>query len=197
MENFADLEIQYNQPNINDMKYKHAMEILSAASEGKPLQWSDDGEVWCDNPHLGSVEADQLNDPDTIRIKPTPSKVPFGPADIKAGMWFRLRSWAPNCMRLVDAVYNHGIHLGDDINATITWDTLMKDYSYSVDAITWHPCEKAEKPSQPPPKPRRVWVNYYAGAEQVGVMHLSKEGAEAEATDEACESAVEFVEVIR
>lgn len=46
-------------------------------------------------------------------------------------------------------------------------------------------------------EPRRVWVNYYAGAEQVGVMHLSKEGAEAEATDEACESAVEFVEVIR
>lgn len=46
-------------------------------------------------------------------------------------------------------------------------------------------------------EPRRVFVNYYIGAEQIGVMHLSKEGAEAEANDEACEVAVEFVEVIK
>lgn len=46
-------------------------------------------------------------------------------------------------------------------------------------------------------EPRRVFVNYYIGAEQIGVMHLSKEGAEAEANDEACEVAVEFVEVAK
>ena len=50
-------------------------------------------------------------------------------------------------------------------------------------------------------EPRRVFVNYYTpwyiDSEQIGVMHLSKEGAEAEANDEACEVAVEFVEVVK
>lgn len=176
-------------------KYKHAMERLSDMAEGKEIEWNDCG-LWTRDPEPWLQTVEHLNSPQLIRTKPTPSKVPFGPEDIKAGMWFKLRSWAPGCRRLVITVYNHGIHLGDDISTTITWDALLKDYSYSFDAITWHPCEK---PSQPPPKrePRRVWVNYYIGAEQIGVMHLSKEGAEAEANDEADEVAVEFVEVVK
>lgn len=46
-------------------------------------------------------------------------------------------------------------------------------------------------------EPRRVWVNYYDSAEKICVLHLSKEGAEAEVNDEASETAVEFVEVLR
>lgn len=63
--------------------------------------------------------------------------------------------------------------------------------SYTLDALNTPEWFRIKR------EPRRVWVNYYIGAEQIGVMHLSKEGAEAEATDEACEAAVEFVEVIK
>ena len=177
------------------MKYKHAMERLRDLEDGKEIEWNDCGEWKKDSePWLQSV--DHMNSPNLIRTKETTTKLPFGPEDITSNMWFRLRSWVPPARRLVVAVYRHGITLGDDINTTILWDGLLKDYSYSTDAITWHPCEKPST-TQPKREPRRVFVNYYIGAEQIGVMHLSKEGAEAEATDEACESAVEFVEVIK
>lgn len=176
-------------------KYKHAMERLSDMAEGKEIEWNGCG-LWTRDPEPWLQTVEHLNSPQLIRTKPTPSKVPFGPEDIKAGMWFKLRSWAPGCRRLVIAVYNHGIHLGDDINTTITWDALLKDYSYSFDAITWHPCEK---PSPPPPKrePRRVFVNFNKDGIPENVYREKINAQGCQDPDWCSESAVEFVEVIK
>lgn len=178
-------------------KYKHAMEIIENWERveigfGYPERSWNEAKQSPD-----SFTLSQLNDRALFRIKPTPSKVPLGPEDIKPGMVFRQEGWQCGFLAPV-AVLSNAVcfRCGQGESFTVYYEDLRRSYMFSLDGIHWLPCDKNDSP---PPKrePRRVWVNYYIGAEQIGVMHLSKEGAEAEVNDEACEVAVEFVEVLK
>lgn len=92
--------ISVNQTKpMSKAKYKHAMERLSDMAEGKEIEWNDCGEWKKDSePWLQSV--DHMNSPNLIRTKETPTKLPFGPEDIRPGMVFQVVgisgvSWRP------------------------------------------------------------------------------------------------------
>lgn len=179
-------------------KYKHAMERIRDMEAGLEMEaWTDEqGGFWTTDSEPTNWSLDAFNDPNRIRTKPTPSKVPFGPEDITSDMWFAVNATHHKWLK-ASSLYSDGIAL--PIHAFVNYQQLREQFVYRRDGWEMNRTEKCEKPSPPPPKrePRRVFVNYYIGAEQIGVMHLSKEGAEAEANDEACEVAVEFVEVVK
>ena len=189
-------QIEFNQTKpMSKAKYKHAMERLSDMAEGKEIEWNDCGEWKKDSePWLQSV--DHMNSPNLIRTKETPTKLPFGPEDIRPGMVFQVVGISGVSWRPPECVENGGVLLFGSWHG---WESLMQNFQWSTDAITWHPCEKAGKPSTPPPKrePRRVWVNYATNGE-IGNVWVKSISAKASAHDSWCsESAVEFVEVIK
>ena len=179
-------------------KYKHAMEIIE--------NW-DRVEIGFGYPERSWNEAkqspdsfalSQLNDRALFRIKETPSKVPFGPEDITHDMLFRRKEWTCG-WRLCTAVGPAGVSLAMNPPCTTTWEELQSEWLWSINGKTWHPCEKAEKPSPPPPKrePRRVFVNYDKDSLPTNAWSNHSEAVSRSHPDWCSEFAVEFVEVLK
>lgn len=187
------ISVNQTKPMTKD-KYKHAMEMLSAINSEQETEWRKMSGEWLPDKEPQNTCLDILNDPKRYRVKETPSKVPFGPEDIKPGMVFRCEFNDAVWMRPM-RVSASGIHW--DYSLRLPFEELAsKHWQWSLDAITWHPCEK---PSPPPPKrePRRVWVCYDHDKLPASVhdsVHMAKDQGSA---IWCSESAVEFVEVVR
>lgn len=194
--NFITVKTNQTKPMTKD-KYKHAMEIIDAIEAGKGIEYSNQNPPprWLPDSNPDQWSLENLNDPTKVRIKPTPSKVPFGPGDITGDMWFRFRNdleW-----HRVSAFGHSQVRLSN--GAKLSYSDLAASLTYRRDGWPMERDEKCEKPSEPPPKrePRRVWVNI-SKEKPHQFLHLTPEEAKACAHPDWCsEAAVEFVEVLR
>ena len=189
--------ISVNQTKpMSKAKYKHAMEMLSAINAGHQTEWKRMTGEWLPDNEPPNTCLDILNDPKRYRVKETPTKLPFGPEDIRPGMVFQVVGISGVSWRPPELVENGGVLLFGSWHG---WESLMQNFQWSTDAITWHPCEKAGKPSTPPPKrePRRVFVNFDKEDRPTQAWASGEEAKRRSHFDWCSESAVEFVEVIK
>ena len=128
-------------------KYKHAMEILKTLQEDpervQMLPECNHGAEWCDADVHNTEPAmlSELDNPSFWRIKPTPSKVPWGPEDVRPGYVFR--ELDANSFYAFYCVSARGVQLAR-LDDTLTFLMLRNRWEYSTDGINWAACEKDE-----------------------------------------------------
>lgn len=129
------------------MNYQHATEIIEALKTDPSSvdfwsvgQWRP---ITCVMNNFQFLCLGTLGNPERVRIRPTPRKVPFGPEDIKPGMVFRVPSNGDIRFRVPHQVETDGIRWTYDTGVD-SWIALKAYWEYSTDGVTWAKCEKDE-----------------------------------------------------
>jgi len=119
---------------VNRDEVKALLPVMQAFAEGKAIEYKNEAAEWVpiSNPNF-------LSDQDRYRVKPESKTVLWTRADVPPVCW--LRHIAGGSLFAATAIWNDGVahRYGD---TTITWTLLSREYQYSTDLKTWHPCTK-------------------------------------------------------